>query len=109
MVYTLLKPDRRCGGLYDTWHPIDNNIMQEVYIPLAIIMIVLLLIVALVCWVSYIRFKQLTKLGSKGIDKLDKYKRWSKRYNTPDTKTEDIELEKMIKKLIKDELINMIK
>lgn len=96
------------------WKPIQSNIVQEVYIPLAIIMLLLLMIVVLTCWVSYIRFKEITKLGSHGIDRLDKYKRWIyKQGNTPqsdknnDTDTEA--LEKLIKKLIKDELINMMK
>lgn len=78
-------------------------------------MLVLLLIVALACWVSYNRFKELTKLGSQGIDRLDKYKRWiHKRGDTPQSEKNDADidtdsLEKLIKKLIKDELINMMK
>lgn len=78
-------------------------------------MLVLLIIVALVCWVCYVRFKEITKLGSQGIDRLDKYKRWAckqgktcqlpKSQNNVDTDN----LEKLIKKLIKDELINMMK
>lgn len=95
------------------WKPIETNYMQEVYIPLAIIMLVLLLIVALVCWLSYIRFKELTKLGSQGIVRLDKYKRWArKQCNTPQSNKNDVDthsLERLIKKLIKDELINMMK
>lgn len=104
------------GRMIETpiWKPIQSNNLQEVYIPLAIIMLVLLLIVALACWVSYIRFKEITKLGSHGIDRLDKYERWiHKQGNTSnsdknnDTDTEA--LEKLIKKLIKDEIINMMK
>lgn len=95
------------------WKPIETNYMQEVYIPLAIIMLVLLSIVALACFVSYIRFKELTKLGEHGIDRLDKYKRWSRKTSTSQTdKKTDIdiaELENMVKKLIKYELINLMK
>lgn len=85
------------------WKPIETNYLQEVYIPLVIIMIVLLLIVALVCWVSFIRFKELTKLGSQGIDRLDKYQRWlRKQDNVPhsDNKNDaDTEaLEKLVRK-----------
>ena len=76
-------------------------------------MIVLLLIVALVCWVSFIRFKELTKLGSQGIVRMDKYKRWlRKQDNVPHSDKNDADteaLEKLVRKLIKDELINMMK
>ena len=97
------------------WKPIETNYMQEVYIPLAIIMLMVLLIVAMACLVSYIRFKEITKLGGQGIDRLDKYKRWSRKQcktqsdNNNDVDIDTEPLEKLIKKLIKGELINMMK
>lgn len=107
-----MEGDRRMIEL-PIWKPIQSNIVQEVYIPLAIIMTALLLIVVLTCLVSYIRFKELTKLGSQGINRLDKYKRWSRKQvkTQVEKSSEDDtqELEKLVKKLIKDELINMMK
>lgn len=79
-----------------------------------IIMMFILLMVLIAAYFAYKRTIEIMKGVSTGVDRLDKYKRWSRKLDKdkPDTTVKEAdteELEKIVKKLIKDELINMMK
>lgn len=93
-------------------HVIDWNQVLVVTIPV-VGAIILVLVAVIAC---YIRAKYMKDIAQQGMLKLDNYKRWSRKLDkqmgdkapVQDSKTNK-ELEKLIKKLIKEELINMMK
>lgn len=100
------------GTIYYPDAPYNGNITAMV--GCIIIMMFILLMVAIVAWFAYKRTMEIMKGIGTGIVRLDKYKRWSRKLDKPDktvkeTDADTEELEKLIKKLIKDELINMMK
>ena len=101
------------GTIYYPDTPSNGNITAMV--GCVIIMLFILLMVLIAAYFAYRRTMEIMKGVSSGVDRLDKYKRWSRKFDkdkidkVPVKEADTEELEKMVKKLIKDELINMMK
>ena len=100
------------GTMYYLATPTNGNTVGM--IGCIIIMVFILLMVFIAVYFAYRRTKEIMKGVSSGVDRLDKYKRWARKLDKdkPDTTIKEAdteELEKLVKKLIKDELINMMK
>lgn len=102
------------GGTIYYPEPLSNG-NTTAMVGCIIIMLFILLMVLIAAYFAYRRTMEIMKGVSKGVDRLDKYKRWSHKFDkdktdkVPVNEVDTEELEKLVKKLIKDELIHMMK